>query len=75
MKTRVKIVKKHPGFSVGEQKLLTLSEAKHLESLKIAKIIESKNADKLADIVANLEEIVIKQGKRLSALEELISKK
>ena len=75
MKSRVKIIKKSPGFILGEEKNLTLNEAKHLESKGIAKIIERKNVDSLADIVSNLEEIVIEQGKKITALEKLISKK
>ena len=75
MKSRVKIIKKSPGFTLGEEKNLTLNEAKHLESKGIAKIIERKSVDSLADIVSNLEEIVIEQGKKITALEKLISKK
>ena len=75
MKIRVKIIKKSLGFTLGEEKNLTLNEAKHLESKGIAKIIERKNVDSLADIVSNLEEIVIEQGKKITALEKLIPKK
>lgn len=75
MKTRVKIIKKHPGFTMGAEKDLTLNEAKHLERKGIAKIIERKNVDSLADIVLNLEEIVIEQGKKITALEKRIPKK
>ena len=41
----------------------------------IVKIIERKNVDSIADIVSNLEEIVIEQGKKITALEKLIPKK
>jgi len=75
MKYTVEIIKKHKGFDVGQKKKLTLANALHLQSKGIAKILETKNVDSLADIVENLESIVIEQGARIAELEKLIPKK
>jgi len=75
MRYRVQIIKKHPGFIKGEEKSLTLNQAQHLKKIGIAKILESHKVDSLADIVSNLEEIVIEQGQRISDLEKLTTKK
>lgn len=72
---RIEIIKTHKGFKLGAKKNVTLSEAKHLESKGIAKILEQKSTDSLADIVSNLESIVIEQGKEISELKKLMPKK
>jgi hypothetical protein len=75
MKTRVKIIKDHPGFVKGAEKNLTLNEANHLVSKGIAEIIgkvpTTHEAIKKAESVA----LDIEDVKKLITPEETLIEK
>lgn len=72
---RVKIIKKAEGFTLGDEKVLTLNEAKHLAKNGIAKILGKTTVDSLLVEFESLKNIVKEQGKQISKLEKLIPKK